>query len=93
MPDTRDCNICADRNCAVRPRLGEPVIFNCPKFKSKHMLNVGDYFWEYNSRVGYKRKAHSAHHVAYFRKGYGTRAFFTVEELLAKYPNAEVTEE
>lgn len=54
-------------------------------------LNVGDYFWEYNSGVGYKRKAHSVHHVEYFWKGYGTRAFFTMEELLEKYPNAEVT--
>ena len=54
-------------------------------------LNVGDWFWEYNNGVGYKRKAHSALHVEYFWKGYGTRAFFTMEELLEKYPNAEVT--
>ena len=56
------------------------------------ILYIGDYFWEYNSGVGYKRKAHSALHVEYFWKGYGIRAFFTKEELLAKYPNAEVTE-
>ena len=54
------------------------------------ILNIGDYFGEYNSGVGYKRKAHSALHVEYFWEGYGTRAFFTKEELLAKYPNAIV---
>ena len=53
-------------------------------------LNIGDWFWEYSTGVGYKRKAHSALHVEYFWKGYGTRAFFTKEELLSVYPDAIV---
>lgn len=56
--------------------------------QEKMILNVGDWFWEYNNGVGYKRKAHSALHIDYFWKGYGTRAFFTKEELLAVYPMA-----
>ena len=54
-------------------------------------LNIGEYFLEYNPGVGYKRKAHSALHVEYFYKGYMRRAFFTKEELLSVYPNAEIT--
>ena len=53
------------------------------------ILYIGDYFWEYNNGVGYPRIAHSAKHIEYFWKGYGTRAFFTKEELLKVYPNAE----
>ena len=53
-------------------------------------LKVGDCFWEYNKGIGYPRKAHTEVHINYFWQGYGTRAFFTKEELLAKYPNAEI---
>ena len=53
-------------------------------------IKVGDYFWEYNNGVGYKRKAHSEEHIKYFWEGYMTRAFFTVDELLSVYPNAIV---
>ena len=51
-------------------------------------IKVGDYFWEYNNGVGYRRKAHSEEHIKYFWEGYMTRAFFTVDELLSVYPNA-----
>lgn len=56
--------------------------------QEKMILNVGDWFWEYNNGFGYKRKAHSALHIDYFWKGYRIRAFFTKEELLAVYPMA-----
>ena len=51
-------------------------------------IQVGDYFWEYNNGVGYRRKAHSEKHIEYFWEGYMTRAFFTADELLSVYPNA-----
>ena len=51
-------------------------------------LEIGDFFWEYNKGVGYQRRAHTQAHVDYFWKGYGKRAFFTKEELLATYPDA-----
>ena len=57
------------------------------KLKRKN-IKVGDTFWEYNSGVGYERKAMSEQHIKYFWDGYGTRAFFTKEELLNVYPNA-----
>lgn len=60
--------------------------------QEKMILNVGDWFWEYNNGVGYKRKVHSTDYVEYFWKGYGTRAFFTKEELLAVYPMATICE-
>lgn len=60
--------------------------------QEKKILNVGDWFWEYNKGVGYKRKAHSTHHVEYFWKGYRTRTFFTKEELLTVYPMATICE-
>ena len=56
----------------------------------KATIKVGDYFWEYNNGVGYRRKAHSEEHIKYFWEGYMTRAFFTVDELLSVYPNAIV---
>lgn len=54
----------------------------------KETIKLGDYFWEYNNGVGYRRKAHLKKHIEYFLKGYMTRAFFTVDELLSVYPNA-----
>ena len=51
-------------------------------------IKVGDYFWEYNNGVGYRRKTHSEEHIKYFWEGYMTRAFFTVDELLSVYPSA-----
>ena len=43
MTNTRDCNICADRNCSDRPSLGKPVIFNCPKFKANQNAETYQY--------------------------------------------------
>ena len=54
----------------------------------KETIKLGDYFWEYNNGVGYKRKAHSKKHIEYFLKGYMTRTFFTADELLSVYPKA-----
>lgn len=51
-------------------------------------LKVGDFFWEYNSGAGYRRRVLSEVHIDYFRKGYMTRAFYTKEELLSVYPDA-----
>ena len=53
-------------------------------------IQVGDYFWEYNNGVGYRRKARSEEYIKYFWEGYMTRAFFTKEELLSVYPSAIV---
>ena len=51
-------------------------------------LEVGQWFWEYNKGVGYKRKAHHNAHIEYFWKGYKVITFFTKEELLSVYPQA-----
>ncbi len=61
-------------------------------FVMKRKLKIGEWFWEYNKlfNSGYKRFAHSENHVKYFEEGYGTRAFFTKDELLKKYPNAVI---
>ena len=53
-------------------------------------LKIGESFWEYNSGAGYRRTAHSEKHIRYFWEGYGTRAFFAKEELLAIYPEAVI---
>ena len=56
-------------------------------------MRTGDLFWEYNSGAGYRRRAHSEGHVRYFWEGYGTRAFFTIGELLSVYPDAVIEQE
>jgi hypothetical protein len=49
MENTRDCNICIIRDCPDRPRLGKPVIFNCPNFKGKEDRMMTQEEWEAHS--------------------------------------------
>ena len=51
-------------------------------------LKIGDFYWEYVDGVGYKCEVRANYHIKFFWKDYGTRTFFTKEELLAVYPNA-----
>ena len=53
------------------------------------MLKIGDTFWEYN-HLGYcyPRIAHTEIHIQYFLKKYKVVTFYSLEELLATYPNA-----